>query len=403
MFEKSLQRLRENDPSLTNLYLLMTLNTKIGAEGAKSLSDALLKNTNLTTLNLDNNNIGAEGARSLSDALLTNTSLTSLNVGSNNIGIEGVKSLSDALLENTTLTTLKLGWNKIGAEGAKNLSDTLLENTSLTTLDLGVNKIGADGAESLSNALLTNTSLTTLYLCCNNIGDWGAKNLSDVLLTSTSLTTLDLGENNIGDEGAESLSDALVKNTSLTSLNLSDNYIRDAGLKKLKAGLSQNASIIFPLIADANEMERYVERNMNAHNKAQEAVIAVLKIGKLWIRPKEPDPEVNDDSVFENLLRKTGSGQRQSYLIDMAKELWNTRHERVWWTEEEREEAKRVLEENKLVQTCIASHICNNKAILMEVSDPTQVFCSSYCQFMHYTGAPDLRGMNAEQIKQALN
>ena len=150
-------------------------------------------------------------------------------------------------------------------------------------------------------------------------------------------------------------------------------------------------------------MERYGERNKWAHKKAREAVIAILKIGNLWDPEDDRFEPRDDDSDFEKFLHQTGSEQRKSYFFQSAKELWNTRHDPVWWTEAEREEAKRVLEENKLVQTCIASHICDNKAILMEVSDPTQVFCSSYCQFMHYTGAPDLRGMNVEQIKRALN
>jgi len=343
MFEKSLQRLRENDPSLTEL-----------------------------------------------------------NLSKDKIGDNGAKSLSDALRENTSLTTLSLGVNNIGDDGAMSLSDALRKNTSLAILFLDKNDIGDDGAESLGDALRKNTSLSMLFLNKNDIGDDGAKSLSDALRKNTSLANLDLWNNNIEDEGAKSIGDALRTNTSLTTLSLYDNKIGDDGVEALKVALSQNGSIINYLSTDY-EIIQYGERNKRAHKKVKEAIIPILVIGNLWDPKDDRFKVAADDSAFEKFLHQTGSQQRNNYFFQIAKELWATRHDSVWWTDEEREEAKRVLEENKLVQTCIASHICDNKAILMEVSDPTQVFCSSYCQFMHYTGAPDLRGMNAEQIKQALN
>jgi len=353
--------------------------------------------------------------RSLQRLRENDPSLTELDLSYKNIGDDGVKSISDALRKNTSLITLYLTKNDIGDDGVKSLSNTLHENTTLTELILDYNKIGDDGVKSLSAALRASTSLTALNLVKNMIRDEGAKSLSDALRTNTSLTILYLDNNKIRDEGAKSFSDILRTNTTLTEINLYENYIGAEGKRELQAALSQNGSLITPVVHFNNEMDRYAKRNRRAQNKAREAVFAILVIGKLWDLKDDRFKATDDDSDFEKFLRQTGSEQRKSYFFQAAKELWNTRHEHVWWTEQEREEAKRVLEkereeakrvlekENKLVQTCIASHICDNKATLMEASDPTQVFCSSYCQFMHYTGAPDLRGMNVEQIKRALN
>ena len=52
----------------------------------------------LTSLDLEDNDIGDDGANALAQALETNTSLTSLNLGFNNIGDE-IKSSIDHLIE----------------------------------------------------------------------------------------------------------------------------------------------------------------------------------------------------------------------------------------------------------------------------------------------------------------
>ena len=51
--------------------------------------------------------------------------LTSLSLYGNKIGDAGVKDLVDALKDNRTLTSLDLRWNEIGDAGAKDLADAL--------------------------------------------------------------------------------------------------------------------------------------------------------------------------------------------------------------------------------------------------------------------------------------
>ena len=83
--QEIIQRLRDNDPSLTRLHLS---NNQIGDEGARALADALRTNTSLTELYLQANQIGKEGTLDLAEALRTNTSLTGLSLEYNQIGDE---------------------------------------------------------------------------------------------------------------------------------------------------------------------------------------------------------------------------------------------------------------------------------------------------------------------------
>ena len=105
MNEELIQRIRENDPTLTSIDVQYY---DIGPEGAQALADALQVNKTLTSINLGSNNIGPEGARDLADALRVNKTLTSIDLGLNGIGFEGAQALADVLTRNTTLTFIDL-------------------------------------------------------------------------------------------------------------------------------------------------------------------------------------------------------------------------------------------------------------------------------------------------------
>ena len=75
--------------------------------------------------------IGAEGARALRDALKTNTTLLSLNLPR-----EQKKARKINEFQELTTTKTKQADNKIGAEGARALSEALKTNTTLQTLNL---------------------------------------------------------------------------------------------------------------------------------------------------------------------------------------------------------------------------------------------------------------------------
>ena len=238
--EETLNRIRNNDPQLTTLYLS---NKNLNSNDINILTDVFNKNKSLIYLDLSINNIGDDGAKALAEAFKENKSLTDLDLSINNIGDDGAKALAEAFKENKSLTDLDLSINNIGDDGAKALAEAFKENKSLINLDLSVNNIGDDGAKALAEAFKENKSLTNLDLSVNNIGDDGAKALAEAFKENKSLINLDLSENNIGDDGAKALAEAFKENKSLINLDLSENNIGDDGAKALAEAFKENKSL----------------------------------------------------------------------------------------------------------------------------------------------------------------
>ncbi len=134
--EELLQRIRDNDPTLTDL-------------------------------NLTGNEIGSTGATAIATALENNITLKSLDLGWNEIGNEGATAIAIALENNTTLRGLYLWYNQIGNEGATAMATALKNNTTLTDLNLGANQIGNEGVQVLATAIENNSTLTYLGLMGN--------------------------------------------------------------------------------------------------------------------------------------------------------------------------------------------------------------------------------------------
>lgn len=80
--KQTLERLRNNDPTLTSLNLWCT---QIGPENIRCLAESLKQNKSLTTLYLWINNIGNLGARHFEESLKQNTTLITLNLDINGI------------------------------------------------------------------------------------------------------------------------------------------------------------------------------------------------------------------------------------------------------------------------------------------------------------------------------
>ena len=105
--------------------------------------------------------IGAEGALAIAEALKVNAVLTLLRFDDDNIGVDGAKAIAEALKVNAVLTTLYITNNNIGDEGAIAIAEALKVNSGLTFLDLGNNNnIGVDGAKAIAEALKVNAGLT---------------------------------------------------------------------------------------------------------------------------------------------------------------------------------------------------------------------------------------------------
>jgi len=99
--------------------------------------------------------------------------LQRLSVGSNRVGPEGARALSEALLRHPAMVMLDLGFtrattavgelgNRLEDLGAAHMADLLRGNTVLRSLDLLHNTIGQIGLNHLRDALKTNMTLTTL-------------------------------------------------------------------------------------------------------------------------------------------------------------------------------------------------------------------------------------------------
>ena len=81
-FQAILERIRNNDPTLTALDLG---NKNIGDLGAQALAEVLKVNTNLKNINLAVNGIKDKGVKYIAEVLKVNTSLKSLNLVHNEI------------------------------------------------------------------------------------------------------------------------------------------------------------------------------------------------------------------------------------------------------------------------------------------------------------------------------
>ncbi len=276
-----LQRLRENDPSLTNLDLT---EQEIGAEGAKDLAEALKVNKTLTNLDLYNNQIGAEVAKAFAGTLEVNKTLTNLNLGSNQIGAEGAKAFAEALKNNKTLTSLYLSLNQIGAEGAKDLAEALKVNEALTDLNLSLNQIGAEGAKAFAGTLEVNKTLTNLNLGLNQIKDEEIGELIDALKINPFVTELWLS---IYDQNQGQLCQNLL-NQNQTMVPAIVEKIIAAGLKTQNGQETQGNAVQL-----TEEENRFIGDPNNAAK-----VIKIME--KAYAQKEGVDSKVSTVELFKN-------------------------------------------------------------------------------------------------------
>jgi len=227
------QRIQENDPSLTSVRL------RCRAKEAKDLAGALRHNHTVTALDLYHNFLGIEGVQVLADSLRHNTTVSGLNLGDNNIGPLGMMALARALQSNRTISFLGLTWDKIGAGGARSLAAVLRANRTITDLVLQVNNIGPEGAAALAGALPHNSVLARLDLYGNHIKTEGAKALAVALEENRSIVNLDLRYNDIDSEGAKSLARAYSR-SNIAHLDLRGNDIGEEGAEAFANAIMNN-------------------------------------------------------------------------------------------------------------------------------------------------------------------
>lgn len=310
-----------------------------------------------------------------------------------------------------TLTTLNIPVNNIRADGARALATALQQNATLTTLNISGNRIGDAGASALAEALLENTTLTTLIMNSTNIGNKGARALANALLQNATLTTLNIGLNEFADAGVRALAEALRQNRTLAVLDLWNPKISIAGLHALADAIRQNGMIHTIYLGNHNypPLTRYLERNKRGQENARKVVIAVLgafkKLEKTDMAFREETEHILNwfltkgwfDTATEKQFLQVGKSALPTLRNTIASQIWRSRGDPKWWTAEEQREAgleptpkKGRMELESCIQCCM-------EARFHELEAPKQLFCGSYCQWLKYSGAPDLRGKSPEQ------
>ncbi|KGL93883.1 Tropomodulin-2, partial [Charadrius vociferus] len=129
--EASLQRIKANDPSLTEINLNNIKNIPIPT--LKEFAKALESNTHVKTFSLAATRSNDPVAIAFADMLKVNKTLKSLNVESNFITGTGILALIDALKQNESLTEIKIDNQRqqLGTAVEMEIAQMLEENSKI--------------------------------------------------------------------------------------------------------------------------------------------------------------------------------------------------------------------------------------------------------------------------------
>lgn len=197
----------------------------------------------------------------------------------------------------------------------------------------------------------------------------------------------------------------LANNNTLVKLYLYNTNLKPRGGMMLADALKSNSTLRMLEYWGSNIgyeaeqlIDQYIDRNKRGYESAKKAVLQVLRLGKI---PTQ-ELEMLDDKDFFMVL--AGSNFKENYFTQMARELWKTRSDPAWWTPDERRMAGYWMPSDakrRNIQSCIQCKVTQPK-LFQEEGAPSRVFCGSYCQWIQYSGAPDLRGKTLEEIKLLL-
>ena len=216
------------------------ISTDIG-EDFKSLGPFLRNNNNLRDLTFTCFNIGLQCARNIASLLGLRSSLKSLNFGSTDLGDEELVEIASALRIQPQIEELNLSGNDIGRDGCVALGSILegQRNPALSILNLRYNNIDDEGLHALVVGLINCHNLTSICLNGNAlITEAGLRSLSTLFQSdSCRLEHLDLNLASIDNDGAVALATGLVSLPTLKKLELSGTSIGDQGLQALVGSL----------------------------------------------------------------------------------------------------------------------------------------------------------------------
>ena len=177
--------------TVTTLLGMDLWRNDIHDEGTHHIAKLLTDTNVVYKLSLCLNHVGAEGLKSLCEALVTNTSLTELVLYDCSIVFSEDNSavLTEMLRRNNTLKVLQLGGNSVTESACHYIATGLKDNTSLRALRITKCDLTDRGVESLSTGL--NDYIEVLYLDRNTgITILGLKTLASHLITPARLRRL---------------------------------------------------------------------------------------------------------------------------------------------------------------------------------------------------------------------
>jgi len=307
--DATIQRLQDNDPELTSLFILP--NQSLPESQWLKLCDALKVNTHLESLYASGHAIGEVGALVLCEALMDNATLKSVCVGSSSFGDDGLAALSPGLALNGSLRRLDLENKGVSGKGVQTLIDTLGESHSMSELrelSLARNEaVGNDGARALASAVASSANplrfLEVISLRSTGLTDRSLVPGSLALPISSALRTLDLRKNNFSHPetgGAQpflALIEAVARASKLESL-----LVSDCELELVPAVLSVDSSGSASHDAASTVSDRLV-----AAFKACESLRHLNVSGNLLSRPVAHQQDVDGEDAIAPRLRRRRS------------------------------------------------------------------------------------------------
>jgi Ran GTPase-activating protein (RanGAP) involved in mRNA processing and transport len=217
-----LERLLQNDPRLTSLYLMRT--RSFDEDAARSLGQALAENTVLEELHLSSHSVSSAQAKFLAVGLEKNRSVRYVSIGNSTFGDAAVVELCSCLKSCISLETLDLEKKGLTAASCKNLCEAILESTSIRKVMLSENTIGDGGLIDFMPCLPKLESLH-IHACISSPDQWKlvASAVVEAFPKAGSLKTLELDRNAMDSEGAAAIGASLATLPGLEVLSLNGN------------------------------------------------------------------------------------------------------------------------------------------------------------------------------------
>jgi len=190
------------------------------------------------------------------------------------------------------------------------------------------------------------------------------------------------------------LAKALKVNQTVATVDLMYNFIGDEGANALASMLAIRENLEYE--GPGKEPVRLNEaREKIKHQNARNAVMELLLIFKQY-KDVAKFKQLPDDKLTDAI-----AALDVHMLRMMAKLAWETRDDPSWLFDPEKQlGTERVARgQNGNVNVCIG---CLDRiGLIAEKRNPTNIFCSPYCQFIHYHNLPDIRGMTPAEIRTA--